>query len=89
MGNLFRDEILDEAGAGENRGAEGPCKRAHVRTVAPTIVWGRQFQTNFVFKDVGQRIDFDVQCTPQRGSHRCVVWRRHLLITHDAFALCT
>ena len=41
-GGLLRDEILDEASAGHDGGAEGPRERAHVGTVAPAVVGRRQ-----------------------------------------------
>ena len=40
-GSLFRDEIFDEARAGDDGGAEGPRERTHVRTAAPSVVWSR------------------------------------------------
>src|SRR6266581_5998324 len=87
MGSLFRDEIFDEAGAGHDGGAEGPRERAHVWTVAPSIVWSRQLQADFVLEHVRRRIDFYAQRPPQGNPHRRVVWRRHLLIRHDVLSL--
>src|SRR5256885_1030236 len=75
-GSLFRDEIFDEAGAGHDRGAEGPRERAHVRTTAPSVVWSRQLQADFVFEHVQRRIDFYVQRPHQGDPHRRVVWRQ-------------
>ena len=87
MGSLFRDEIFDEAGAGHDGGAEGPRERAHVRTAAPSVVWSRQLQADFVFEHVRRRIDFYVKRPPQGDPHRRVVWRRHLLLMHDVVSL--
>ena len=81
-GSLFRDEIFDEASAGHDGGAEGPRERAHVRTAAPSVVWSRQLQADFVFEHVRRRIDFDVQRPPQGDPHRRVVWLCLWLLRH-------
>ena len=45
VGGLFHDQILDEAGAGHDGGAEGPRElRVHVRTAAPSVVRSRQLE---------------------------------------------
>src|SRR5205823_7343684 len=73
-GSLSRDEIFDEAGAGHDGSAEGLREWAHVRTAAPSVVWSRQLQADFVFEHVRRRVDFHVQRTPQGDPHRRVVW---------------
>ena len=83
----FHDQILDEASTGHDGGAEGSRERAHVRTAAPSVVWSHEFQTDFVFEDMGRRIDLDVQRTPQRRSHRSIVWCHQVLVMHDVFSL--
>ena len=81
-GNLFRDEVLDEAGASQDGGAEGPCERAHIRTAAPSFVWSSQLEADFVFEHVRRRIDLDVQGPPQGNAYCRAVWFRLRLFRH-------
>jgi hypothetical protein len=71
---LFDHQILDEARAGQDGGAEGAGEGGlHVRPVAPPVVRGGQAQAHHVFEDVRRRIDLHVQGPPQGDPHRRVV----------------
>lgn len=73
--------------AGQDGGTEGPRERAHVRTAAPSVLWSRNLQADFVFEHMRRRIDFQVQRPPQGDPHRRVVRRHYLLIRHDVLSL--
>ena len=71
---LFHDQILDEAGARHDRGAEQLGEmRVHVRALAPAIVRRGQLEADLVFEHMGRRIDRDMQRAPQRDPHRRAV----------------
>ena len=75
-GGLFRNEILDEAGAGHDGSAKGSRERAHVGTVLPAILRSQQPHADFVYKHVWWWIDLDVQRTPQSDPDGSVFWFR-------------
>jgi hypothetical protein len=80
---LFGHQILDEAGAGDDGGAEdGGAARIHVRTVVPAFFGSHQLETDFVFENVWRRIDLDVQGAPESHSHGCVVWSCVSVVRH-------
>jgi hypothetical protein len=82
--SLFRDQILEEAGAGHHGGAEGAREGAHVRTATPAIVRSCRPQADLVFKQVRGRVDFHVQRPPQSDSYCCLVRCWHVLVlAHD------
>ena len=71
---LLGDQILDEARAGHDGGAERPrALRVHVAAVAPALVRRRQLQADLVLEHVRRRIDLDVQRAPQGDPHRRAV----------------
>jgi hypothetical protein len=74
VAGLFFDQVLDEAGAGDDGRAEEACGvRVHVRAAAPAIVWGNQPEANFVLEHVRRRIELEVHGPPQGHSHRRAV----------------
>jgi hypothetical protein len=72
---LLGYQVLDEASAGDDRGAK-PARsvRIHVRASTPTVVRGHQSQADLVLEHVGRRIDEKVHRPPQRDSHRSALW---------------
>jgi hypothetical protein len=83
--HLFDDEILDEAGAGDDRGpgsARGLC--IHVRTLMPIVIRGGEQKANHVFEHVRRRINLGVQGPPQGDPEGCLVWSCGSLVRHDA-----
>ena len=68
---LLGDQVLDEAGAGDDAGAEPPgAVRIHVRSLAPAVVGRGQPKADLVFEDVWRRIDLDVHGPPEGDAHR-------------------
>ena len=69
-GGLLGHQVLDEAGAGHDRGPEpAGADRMHVGTVAPVGVGCRQLQADDVLEHVRRRVDLDVQRPPERDPH--------------------
>jgi predicted TIM-barrel fold metal-dependent hydrolase len=55
------DQVLDEAGPGDDGGPEPTGEdRVHVRTAAPPVVGGCQLEADLVVEHVGRRVDLDV-----------------------------
>jgi len=78
-GRLVGDQILDEAGAGDDGGAEGPREVAHVRTISPSRIGGSEPQAHLVFEHVRRRVDVYVKRAPQRRPHRRAVGGHHTI----------
>jgi hypothetical protein len=86
VAGLFGDEILDKASTGHDCcsvAAGGP--RVLVRTLPPAVVRPRQPQAVLFFEHMRQRIDLDMQGSPQGDPHRCAIWCRTSLTMHGAF----
>ena len=82
-GDLLGHQVLDEAGAGHDRGAKAAgAGRVHVGPIAPTVVGRDELQAQPVIQHVRRRVDLHVQGSPQRGAHGGVVGFLDVVVGH-------
>jgi hypothetical protein len=66
---VFRDQVLDEAGARHDRRAEGAGEvRVHVATLAPAGRRVQQAQADPIVEHMRRRVGLHMQRTPERDA---------------------